>query len=455
MPGHADSDGFRGTPSWSIYLNRVIAAELSNLTRYYDRIIQLAPRREDSGLLMRFLIAGEKTVADDLDALPSLTQEGETRTGILLNGTLNHSLDIQGLLTGIRSRLSRTARVLIVAYNPYLAWLYRLANYLGVRRGELPSTFLTRIDLENLARLAGFAVVRVKPVGYFPWRLFGIGDLLNRLLAGMPGLRWFSLTDIILLRPIVTESEGRPSLSCIVPARNECGNIAGLMERMPDLGCDLEVIFVEGHSTDGTWEEIQRVVNEYGGRHKVLAFQQSGVGKADAVRLGFSSAGGEILTILDADLTVPPEALRQFYGAYCEGHGDFVNGSRLVYPMEEMAMPFLNRLANVFFAKTLSALLDVRIGDSLCGTKLLARHDYQRAARWWGDAGQDDPFGDFSLLFPSAVLGLGIVDVPVRYRARKYGATNIRRFWDGLMLMRMALFALSRIRLGATRGMAG
>ena len=189
----------------------------------------------------------------------------------------------------------------------------------------------------------------------------------------------------------------------------------------------------------------------YGQRFRIKALQQTGKGKADAVRLGFASATEPLLVILDADLTMPPEMLGRFYDAYCQGYGDFINGSRLVYPMEGSAMQFLNRLGNIFFAKILSSILDVSIGDSLCGTKLLARQDYQRMVAWRRDFGDFDPFGDFELLFPASVLGLGIVDIPVRYLARTYGETNIHRFRHGLLLLKMTWIGLIRLKMGARR----
>ena len=210
----------------------------------------------------------------------------------------------------------------------------------------------------------------------------------------------------------------------MIPCRNEKGNIEAALTRLPALPAPVEVIFVEGHSTDGTWDEVQRVVGVYGHRLKVSAYRQTGKGKSDAVRLGFSKASHDLITILDADLTMPPEMLPRFYNAYCAGLADFVNGTRLVYPMEGEAMRFLNRLGNVFFAKALSFVLDTHLNDSLCGTKLLRRDDYARMVRWRHDFGDVDPFGDFELLFPAAIFGLGIIDVPVYYRARSYGATQ-------------------------------
>lgn len=218
--------------------------------------------------------------------------------------------------------------------------------------------------------------------------------------------------------------------------------------RMPPLGAEQEIIFVEGHSSDGTWEEIERVVAKYGGQRRLKALRQTGKGKGDAVRLGFSHATGDLLTILDADLTMPPELLVRFYDAYCRGLADFINGTRLVYPMEGSAMRFLNHLGNVFFAKSLSLVLGISLGDSLCGTKLMARHDYARMVAWRRDFGDFDPFGDFELLFPAAVLGLGVLDVPIRYRARTYGTTSISRFRHGWMLLSMTLIGFFRISTG-------
>ncbi|HEY6872533.1 MAG TPA: glycosyltransferase family 2 protein [Geobacteraceae bacterium] len=404
---------------------------------------------EDMGLLLNHIQAQQKQVIRESEPFPDLTTERDVRTTVLLNGTINHHLDVQGVLMQLKPSLSRTSRVILVAYNPYLSWLYRLANWFQLRRGKLPLTFVTRVDLENIAKLAGYTIVRARLTAYLPWRLWGVGDALNRILATVPVLRWLGFAYISILRPIIPQKIGRPTLSCVIPARNERGNIENALKRMPDMGCDLEIIFVEGHSNDGTWEEIQRVKEKYRDRYRIKAFQQSGIGKEDAVRLGFSKADGDLLTILDADLTMPPELLGRFYNAYCDGHADFINGSRLVYPMEGDSMRFLNRLGNIFFARVLSWVLDVRIGDSLCGTKLLSRNDYTRMTAWRKDFGDFDPFGDFELIFPAAVMGLGIVDIPVRYGARTYGATNISRCRHGLMLLRMTLIGFLRIKMGA------
>lgn len=432
-------------PVWKRYFLDVIAAEISAMTRYYDRVVQWMRTVEDDGYLLDQVDCAHKEVATE--SVPDSSKETDRRTAYLLAGTINHNYDIEGLLHELKPKLARTSRVVIVAFNPYLQWIYRLALKTGIKSGVMPTTFVTLTDLDNICRLAGYERVRYRPSVYWPWRWVGIGSIVNAIMPAIPLLRYLSLSTVIVLRPMIG-SERAPSVSIVVAARNERGNIAPNIERLLAAGVRAEVIFVEGHSTDGTWEEIERVRDQYASRLPILAFQQTGKGKADAVRLGFSRATGELLVILDADLTVPPELLPRFIDAWASGKADFINGNRIVYPMEGNAMRFLNRLGNVFFAKALTWVLGVRLGDSLCANKAVSRSDYTRMQAWRSDFGDFDPFGDFELLFPAAILGIGIIDVPVRYRARTYGTTNISRFQHGFMLLKMTLVGFFRVKLG-------
>jgi len=436
---------------WTRYFYQVLGAELSSSIRYYDKVIQYQPTLFDDGDLLEILDNPNKSQIAEADKLPDLTQEEEQRTAILLHGNLNVSFDIQGLLQELKPRLTRTTRIVAVAYNPYMRWLFAILSACKLSRCGQLTTFVTRDSLTEIAKVSGFELVKVRPVCYFPLRLLGIGSLFNWLMPAVPILRWLSLASVVVFRPIIT-SKQMPSLSVVIPARNEAGNIQRAINEMPQLdGVDIELIYVEGNSTDNTWEEIQKVVSNGHEFFRLKAIQQSGKGKCDAVRLGFSKATGELLTILDADLTMPPEMLPRFYKAYVEGQADFINGSRLVYPMEGNAMRFLNLLGNRFFARMLSTVLDVQLNDTLCGTKLFSNSDYRRFVRWRNDFGDFDPFGDFELLFPMAVLGLGSIDIPVRYKARTYGETNISRFRHGLVLLKMTLVGFFRIKLGQIR----
>ena len=438
---------FKRAGHWSLYLYRVIAAEISATTRYFDRVVQVAPLPHDSGYLLETIDCPERSVVDTIADLPDLSGERDRRTAVMMNGNFNYPVDIHALLAELKPKLARTSRLTVVAYNPYYRWLYRLAELVGLRKCQAPSTFLTRADVLPMAQLTGYDVVRIRPCGYFPFRWLGFGSVVNWMLPAIPLLRWLGMVSVVTFRPKAPET-GRPSLSIVIPARNEKGNIENALRRMPDVGAKLDIIFVEGHSQDGTWEEIKRVQAEWSDRYAIQAFRQTGKGKNDAVRLGFEHAKGELLTILDADLTMPPELLGRFYEAWLSGEADFVNGTRLVYPMEGEAMRFLNRLGNIFFAKALSFVLGMRLGDSLCGTKLLAAHDYARIVRWRNDFGDFDPFGDFELLFPAAILTLGVIDIPIRYRARTYGSTQINRFRHGWELLRMTAIGLVRVRTG-------
>jgi glycosyltransferase involved in cell wall biosynthesis len=234
-------------------------------------------------------------------------------------------------------------------------------------------------------------------------------------------------------------------VTIVVPARNEQGNIEAAVQRIPRFAPDMEIVFIEGHSKDGTWDEINRVIAAYP-QYDIKAMRQPGKGKADAVFTAFDAARGDVLMILDADLTMPPEQLPKFWEVMRTGSGEFVNGSRLVYRMEDQAMRALNLIANKAFSLIFSWLLGQRFTDTLCGTKVLRKADYARLKAGRAYFGDFDPFGDFDLIFGAAKLNLKVVEIPIRYANRVYGETQISRFRHGLMLLRMVMFAFFRIK---------
>ena len=363
---------------------------------------------------------------------------------ILLSDVVNDLWDVQAALKSIRSLCSAETRIIFNFHSHLWETPAQWAQQLGIMTPRLEQNWLTPDDLANLLHLAGFELVRRFDDFLWPWRTPLIESLCNRWLAKVLPFRWLTLTHFMICR---LEPKRQPDcmVSVIIPARNEAGNIEAAVQRVPEMGAGTELIFVEGNSTDTTWAAIQQAVRQHPER-RIRAMQQSGKGKGDAVRLGFSQAGGEVLMILDADLTVPPESLPQFYEALISGKAEFVNGVRLVYPQEKEAMRFFNLLGNKFFSWAFSWLLDRSIKDSLCGTKVLRRRHYQELAANRSYFGDFDPFGDFDLLFGAAKMNLRIVDLPVRYRERTYGDTNIQRWRHGAILLRMVLFAASRLK---------
>ncbi len=425
---------------------RLLAKEISVFSKYFDRLFYLGEPGQSGGEILDRIAGQDKRAVASVGELPKL--DGGYPL-VVWDGVINFQEDVQKLMQGVRAKATRRTRLALIAYNSYFNGLYKIATFLRLRRGLAPKAFLTYTAIENLARLSGWEVVRVRPVGLCPIPLLFIDKLINWLGPVIPVLRHFSIATVIVFRPV--EQQRKHSLSIVIPARNEKGNIENALKRLEYMhGIDFEVIFVEGNSTDGTWQEIERVKDQYAHKFQIKALKQTGKGKNDAVRVGFAAASKDVLTILDADLTAEPEFMLRFLDAYNQGLADFINGNRLTLPMEKGAMQTLNFFGNLFFAKALNNILQLNIGDCLCGTKMLSREDYFRIKKWREEFGDFDPFGDFELLFGASLLCLGAIDVPVIYRARSYGTTNISRFSHGWMLLKMTFIGFFRIRLGST-----
>jgi GT2 family glycosyltransferase len=374
---------------------------------------------------------------------------GSTIDFIISNGGIHYKRDIICYLKEIHNSCSEETRLVITYYSSLWRPLIILATYLGLRE-KLPETnWVAHEDMDNFLRLSSFETVRRASKILLPVNIPILSDLINRYLAPLPVLNFFNLINILIAKPIFENKDKKETgtnVSIVVPARNEAGHIEDIIKRLPQLGSDDELIFVEGGSSDNTWETIQKMAEKYGNQKKIIATRQDGMGKGDAVRKGFSLASKDILMILDADMTVPPENLPQFYEAITSSKGEFINGSRLVYPMEKEAMHFFNILGNKFFAMAFSFVLGQRFKDTLCGTKVLTRKNYLKIAKHRSFFGDFDPFGDFDLLFGAARLCLKIIEVPITYRQRMYGETNISRWRHGAILFRMLQFAARKIK---------
>lgn len=383
-------------------------------------------------------------LADAQDALPP-----EQFDVIVILNVIGWVEDVEKLFENLHACCHERTRIIIGYYNHLWEPVIRLAETLGLKHKAPRLSWLSRHDIENLLYLAGFEAFRSTRRMLLPLKIPGISWFINKYVAALPGFNALCLNKYINARPQPRPTENwqeRYTVSVVVPARNESGNIENAVKRLPRLGRHTEIIFIEGHSSDDTWEVIQAVQQRYAHTHDIKIGRQFGKGKGDAVRTGFAMASGDILMILDADLTVPPEDLPKFYRALATGKGEFINGSRLVYPMEKKAMRFLNMLGNKFFSSVFSWLLEQPIKDTLCGTKVMFRSDYERLIANRKFFGEFDPFGDFDLLFGAYKLNLKIIDLPIRYRERTYGDTNISRWKHGLLLLRMCAFAAGKIR---------
>ncbi len=364
---------------------------------------------------------------------------------ILLPHTLSRTLDVQSDLSAIKAKTGSDTKIIIVTYNFLWKPVLDFVSLIGLaRRQTSEPNWLSARDIENFLYLAEYELIMVTRRFLMPIPIPLVSSFINRFVSPLPLISRLSLNTIYFAKPKKTRHDY--SVSIIIPARNEAGNMKNIFKKIPTVGTQTEVIFVEGGSTDDTYLTIENEIQKNKTKITSHLFKQKGVGKGDAVRLGFSKAKNDVLMILDADLTVPPKDLRKFYDAIASGKGDFINGSRLVYSMESKAMQTLNYFANYLFGHIFTFLIGQNIKDTLCGTKVLLKKDYRKIVTERKYFGDFDPFGDFDLLFGAARLNLKIIDLPVRYRERVYGTTNINRFRHGFLLLKMAMFATIKLK---------
>ncbi|SKB78876.1 glycosyltransferase [Dyadobacter psychrophilus] len=367
---------------------------------------------------------------------------------VIISDTIGSFRDVQMVFEAIHHVFTPQTRLVITSTNFLWRPVLNLAETLGLKMPQKRQNWLDISDIISLLHLADFDLIDHHRKMIFPGYIPFISNFLNRYIGNLPLINGLGLITCLVARSkrVACEPASEMSVSVIIPARNEKGNIEALIQRTPQMGKHTELVFVEGNSTDQTWEEIQRLGAHYQESHDIKWAQQDGKGKGDAVRKGYSLASGDILMILDADMTVAPEELPKFFNAIASGKGEYINGSRLVYPMEKQAMRFLNLLGNKFFSLAFSWLLGQNLKDTLCGTKVISKKNYLKLAANRSYFGDFDPFGDFDLIFGSAKLNLKFVEIPIRYRARTYGETNISRFKHGWLLLRMTAFALQKIK---------
>ena len=324
-----------------------------------------------------------------------------------------------------------------------------LATLLKLKMVNINSTLLGTSDISNFLDNSHYQTVRIDRKILMPFSFFGIERLINRYIAPLPLFSNICLRHYNISRSLKAINNKKKSASVIIPCKNERGNIARAIKRLPRFTDDIEVIFVEGNSSDGTWEEINKVIKvnkKIDKKLKIKAYKQPSKGKADAVFYAFDKATNDILIILDGDLTVGPETLKKFWDKISTGEAEYINGSRLIYPMDNNAMRFLNYIANKIFSILFTWLLGQRFTDTLCGTKVISKKNYLRAKKKNKDLGNFDPFGDFFIIFGASRLCLKINEVPIRYKARVYGETQISRFSHGVLLIKMLIFAFLKIK---------
>ena len=351
-----------------------------------------------------------------------------------------------GMLLENTVRASSPGTRIIIEYSQVF-WLPLVycAQMVGLKRRLTPLYSYTSADIQHFIALAGGEVVEEKRELLLPVFIPFVSALINYTLARVPVISALCYKRFYIVRPRSTIKK-EYSVSVIIPCKNEAGNIYPALQRCPSMGLSTELIFVDGHSRDNSAEVFTKLPTEYEGK-KVSWFTQSGKGKKNAVEEGFARATGDILIILDGDITVEPEEMSKFYDAIANNAGECINGSRLVYPMERGAMPPLNWLVNYAFGVLGSYIIGQRVKDTLCGTKVVHRTSYQKMLASQKFFGDFDPFGDFDILCGAAYHHMKIVDIPVHYKSRRYGTSQISYFSNGVLLLRMLWIMVQKMLL--------
>lgn len=367
----------------------------------------------------------------------------------ILFNNLEDTVDIVNSFRSLKKMCIRHTRLILYTYNDLWKPILKLAERCGIKWKTHDPNWLSEYDLRNALHLAGFEWLKTYRIILLPIPIPIVSYFFNRLVARLPGAERLCLINVLVARqspkPIAPEDV---SISVIIPCKNEKGNIRSTVERMPDMGKYLELIFCDDNSTDGTADKIIECKKIYPNKN-IKLIHGPGICKAENVLEGFRAATCEVLMILDGDLTIMPEELPQFLLALVEGKGELINGSRFIYPFSRSAMKFGNFLGNKLFSMFFSFMLDQRIKDTLCGTKVFWRSDWENMEKLHGTWGIKDIWGDYELLFAAAKLNLRIVDLPVHYQERIYGTTKmVNVFWNAWNFFSFYLFGLIKLKGG-------
>ncbi len=397
-------------------------------------------------------------VVADAEHLPEGAEFDHSFDVIVMSDLVGYVEDIQGMLERLKPLTHPATRIIITHWN----WLWRpilsIAEGLHLKAPDLNvrHNWISPVSLSEFLRLANYDVVQVSSGLLFPYDIPVFTPTVNSL-SHAPLIKRLALLRAVVARPGRAPTSDRPrSVTVVTPTRNDVGNIEAAVTRTPNMGSHTELLFVDGNSTDGTVEKIREMIAAHPERDIKLLSQEADPtttppnmmlqrGRGDAVRKGLAAAQGDILIVLDGDLTIPPEELPRFYDALVTGKGEFINGTRLIYPSQTDLVPYLKKIGSATISLWFSWVLNQQISDVLCSTKALWKADYQKIEASRDYFGDFDPYGDFDLLFGAARLRLKMIELPIHAGARTYGESKARLLWP--VLTRMAAFAFARFKL--------
>jgi hypothetical protein len=408
-------------------------SELKRYTNVSNRSLHVISSKNSS--INTFMELGsELLVVENEDLQNSILKINDKYDLIVITDLFELTDDIYSILKFTKSILTNDGKLLVISVNPKWNRILKLFEILKLKTNTSNRSYIHPKKIGNIARSTGFDVNQYYSRQIFPFFLFGIGKVLNKILEFL--LLYFNVgIKNYLLFGVSNNEKKSYTKSIIIPAKNEEKNLVPLLKRIPSFNENYELIVVYGHSHDNT-EQVALNLQDTFNEIDITVFKQSKNGKANAVWEAVDKAKYDLIAILDSDISVDPETLFDFFEILESGNADFVNGTRLIYPMEDKAMRAINTWGNKIFQFLISIVIGQNLTDSLCGTKVFKKSNIKKIKVWQDTISAKDPFGDFDLLFSSAFSGDKILEYPVHYRARVYGETQISRFKDGYKLIR-------------------
>ena len=407
--------------------------ELERHTQAFNKSIHLISRKNRS--INKFEnVTEELLLVDDNNLIKTLNSIQGSFDLVVITDLFELTDDIYSVFKSIANILNPDGKLLVNSVNPKWNAVLKIFEKLQLKTASQDRAYIHPKKIINIAKSDGYELNQYYSRQLFPFRIFGLGKIVNKILEVILLPFNVGIKNYMVFGSYKIENQIK-SKSIIIPAKNEEKNLIPLIKRIPHFNEEYELVVVYGDSKDKTEEVVLNLENVFP-ELNIKVLKQSSNGKANAVWEAVEVCDMELIAILDSDQSVDPETLEHFFEILENGNADFVNGTRLIYPMEDKAMRTINTLGNKIFQFLISLVIKQKLTDSLCGTKVFKKSSVKKIKYWQNSLSSKDPFGDFDLIFSAAYAGDKILEYPVHYRARVYGETQISRFRDGFKLIK-------------------
>tara|TARA_B110000977_G_scaffold125183_1_gene160299 strand:+ start:1495 stop:2904 length:1410 start_codon:yes stop_codon:yes gene_type:complete len=337
---------------------------------------------------------------------------------------IEHQKFITKNLIDLNEKIDNECRVIVLSKSIF--WSTLINFYKKIKNiGPDKNNFLPYSNLRKIFLNTNFEIVKNEKIIFFPFQFSLLTKFINQIFR-FPVLNFFCMINLTVLKKVQKknyQAEGK-KISFIIPCKNEGGNIKFFYEKIINSTINAEFLFGNDNSSDNTLDEIKKLQQAIPNK-EIKIYDGPGVCKSENVYKGINLASGEIILIYDADLTVSFDDLVNSINLLLKTDADFINCTRMIMPQQKNAMKFLNFYGNLFFAFLFSILFKQKITDTLCGTKIFFKKDWEQIKKYNNTWGAKDLWGDFDLLLGAYKNNLKIVENPISYTDRKEDETKM------------------------------